>query len=364
MELPCCLFLPLSTLNTRDNRRIKVTKITAVLITKLDYVLDLVKGYVTNQHSHIDSKWDLGFHTYGKADGSGLATSSPEVFIIAEALAPTQELANSLAMTAKVACIHGSYPGQKATSGNMAFGIGGKASFELGPCPEFSIYHLMDLKGGEEGLRIDDDATKARGLFRQQVHWIGAGANLPRGQKSQAAPASPNSGVVNFNGTGNTTTGNATTNGHSSPPRTNGIAMGVEVPDTNGIHTIAAPPAILGDLAKILRSKNAGPYEITFDISFDSEPVYQLVKDSGLLSASRIAEAIGFPEEELIWSGFFDPAMAFKATVPRFKNGKRAAAGGFMEHDVHGSQQYLGLRALTLPPEFIEKWRKIQETPF
>jgi len=58
-------------------------------------------------------------------------------------------------------------------------------------------------------------------------------------------------------------------------------------------------PKTLADLAKVIRSKNAGPFEITFDVMFDQEPVYQLVKRSGVINAARIALwvwnfAIGF----------------------------------------------------------------------
>jgi hypothetical protein len=69
-------------------------------------------------------------------------------------------------------------------------------------------------------------------------------------------------------------------------------------------------------------------------------------------------------EEEIIWCGFFDQAMAFKATIPRKrmveskgKDGKRSSAlesvvsGGYMETDVHASQQYVGLLNLILTEE-------------
>ena len=36
----------------------------------------------------------------------------------------------------------------------------------------------------------------------------------------------------------------------------------------------------LADLAKVIRSKNAGPFELTFDVLFDSEEAYVRVVDS------------------------------------------------------------------------------------
>lgn len=36
----------------------------------------------------------------------------------------------------------------------------------------------------------------------------------------------------------------------------------------------------LCDLARLIRSKNAGPFQLTFDVMFDEQAVYQRVKDS------------------------------------------------------------------------------------
>ena len=65
--------------------------------------------------------------------------------VLVEAIADTQALATSLANTARIACIHAPYEGQKATSGNFGFGIGGKMELESGPCASFSLYHLKLL---------------------------------------------------------------------------------------------------------------------------------------------------------------------------------------------------------------------------
>ena len=40
----------------------------------------------------------------------------------------------------------------------------------------------------------------------------------------------------------------------------------------------------LGELARLIRSKNAGPFELTFDIMFDDEETFERVKKSGALS--------------------------------------------------------------------------------
>ncbi|KAI1452332.1 hypothetical protein F4805DRAFT_447825 [Annulohypoxylon moriforme] len=315
-----------------------------ILIKELDSLIDVVKGYAVDQHSHVSEKWELDFHIYGKQDGSISTAPSSEIFIIGEALAPSQELATSIAATARIGVIHGSYPGQKATSGNFAFGIGGKSVIELGPCSKFSMYHLMDLVDGEEGLCLDDDITtslkqlngngglkQGKRLFTQSLSVIG------KGDKSlQEYPISTTNGHTN----------GSTSNGVHNAPTTTTITNGTKLNERT-------KPTYLGDLAKVVRSKNAGPYEITFDLIFESRDTYMKIKESGLLSIKKIANAYNLAESDIVWCGFFDPAQAFKATIPRIRAGKRMPGGSFMENDVHGSQQHLALVNLKLPEELV-----------
>ncbi|KAI1391815.1 uncharacterized protein F4822DRAFT_436032 [Hypoxylon trugodes] len=312
-----------------------------ILIKQFDALTDLIKKYVADQHSDVTEKWELDFHLYGKPEDN---PQSSEIFIIGEALGATQELATSVAATARIGVIHGSYPGQKATSGNFAFGIGGKTVIELGPCTQFSMYHLMDLNEGEEGLSLDNEAEEPvkngvngngthkqrTRLFTQSVSLIGKGDRSL--QKSPALLTNGHADTVKL-----ITEKSSATTQASSTSTSNGHAKA----------------STLGDLAKVVRSKNAGPFEITFDLIFESRDTYLKVKDSGLLSPKTIAEAYKLAESDIVWCGFFDPAQAFKATIPRVRRGKRAAGGGFMENDVHGSQQHLELVNLKLPEELL-----------
>ena len=45
----------------------------------------------------------------------------------------------------------------------------------------------------------------------------------------------------------------------------------------------------LSELAKVLRSKNSGPFELTLDILFSDEAPYRRVKESGVLTRENIA---------------------------------------------------------------------------
>jgi hypothetical protein len=90
----------------------------------------------------------------------------------------------------------------------------------------------------------------------------------------------------------------------------------------------------LAELASLIRSKNAGPFELTFDIMFDDAAVYERVKASGCLSASVVSSIYRVPEDEV---KFFlvDNALAIKFTIPR-----PIIQGDPFDTDSHGGQQY------------------------
>jgi Domain of unknown function (DUF4387) len=99
----------------------------------------------------------------------------------------------------------------------------------------------------------------------------------------------------------------------------------------------------LDRLASLIRSKNAGPFQLTFDIMFTEAAVYEHVKASQVLNASLIAKLY---ECELNAVQFFEceNALAFKATIPR-----RHIQGEFGDPDLHGGQQHAPLMAVEIP---------------
>ena len=92
------------------------------------------------------------------------------------------------------------------------------------------------------------------------------------------------------------------------------------------------------DLAKVIRSKNAGPFEITFDIMFDDTAKYQRVKDSGVINAHRIAEIYRVRLDDVLVCRPYDPAVAFKITIRR-----PIGSGDVQDRDVYGCQQHVPL---------------------
>jgi hypothetical protein len=303
-----------------------------ILISQLPSLLDTVKDYVTKQHKDILETWDLGFHVYGRDQmlnnaiaGGPSAPSVGEVFLIGEALAETQAVATSIATTAKTACIHGPYKGQKATSGNFGFGLGGKSEIETGLCAEFSIYHLMDLDEGEEDAveiqsHNDRRHIQSKKIFHFEVSCLGSGDRIDHRLSTEIS--NPSDIIVQ--------------------PE---LAIGTDEAIFGKPLTI---PCTLGEAAKIIRSKNAGPYEVTLDVMFDDKQVYHQIKSSGILQPELIADMYGLQPKDIIYSGFFDQALAFKVTIPRLRDGKPKASGGFMESDVHGSQKHIPLMNLKL----------------
>lgn len=322
-----------------------------ILIGQIDNFLARVKDHVTQQYKDAKGTWEIEFHVYGaKGIMGNLEPGDPsyqprEIFLVGEALASSQALATSVASTARIACVHGPYPGQRGIGGNFAMGVGGKMELEMGPCAEFCLYHLIPLAVGEEGAdEIIDSATqqpdgevsshttgqKQRGLFSWKKLQIGLGE--------------PSSTLIN--GTAIDSIDSAGVKRTSQPPKR---------PSAPPTKLNLYNPQTLCDIAPVVRSKNSGPYDITLDVIFSDPAIYKIIKRSNLLTTSLIARLYHLREDEIIWSGFYDQAMAWKATVPRkgLRGGvlRPVASGSYMEADVHASQQYVGLLELQLTRE-------------
>lgn len=106
----------------------------------------------------------------------------------------------------------------------------------------------------------------------------------------------------------------------------------------------AAEP--LSAIAKVIRSKNAGPFEVTFDIMFDDAAAYERVKRWGGIEPHRIAAAYRIPLAHVLVCRPYDPALAFKVTIRR-----PVSSGDIGDTDVYGCQQHVPLTALEVPVE-------------
>lgn len=98
------------------------------------------------------------------------------------------------------------------------------------------------------------------------------------------------------------------------------------------------------DLAKTIRSKNAGPDRTTFDIIFREKENYDLVINSKKLSKETMAELFDIDINRITDFVEYDPAYAIKFTI---NNSKPAGSPG--HSDVFGCQQYPPLLDIEIP---------------
>lgn len=98
------------------------------------------------------------------------------------------------------------------------------------------------------------------------------------------------------------------------------------------------------DLAKTIRSKNASPDRVTFDIIFNKQEEYDLVRKSGALTKETIAKLYDIDINRITDFVEFDPAYAIKFTIAR-----AYPSGSPGEGDIFGCQQYPPLLDVEIP---------------
>jgi len=105
----------------------------------------------------------------------------------------------------------------------------------------------------------------------------------------------------------------------------------------------------LTEVCRVIRSKNAGPFELTLDLIFDNPSDYEKVKNQKGINSELIARLYKIPESDVLSLVYFDPARAIKATIKR-----PFGAGSLGETDVYGAQQHAPLLdvEVDLPSDF------------
>ena len=97
------------------------------------------------------------------------------------------------------------------------------------------------------------------------------------------------------------------------------------------------------DIAKVCKSKNAGPFDLTIDVVFEDDATFVRVADTGVLSPALFARLYGVAEKDVLFTPY--PAgRAFKATLPRL-----IPAGDIGDTDVYGAQQHAPLLEVEIP---------------
>ena len=98
----------------------------------------------------------------------------------------------------------------------------------------------------------------------------------------------------------------------------------------------------LQDLAQVIRSKNAGPRRLTFDIILATDADYHRLAQSPGLTREAIAARYGVPREDVAIIPY-PPGRAIKITLAR-----PLMAGDPGDRDVYGAQQHAPLLEIEL----------------
>ena len=98
----------------------------------------------------------------------------------------------------------------------------------------------------------------------------------------------------------------------------------------------------LVDIAKVIRSKNAGPTTLTLDLLFNDEAGFKAACASKSLTADAIAKLYSQPRDKVEVLPY-PPALAIKIVMPR-----RIVSGDPGDSDVYGAQQHGPMLAVEL----------------
>jgi len=96
------------------------------------------------------------------------------------------------------------------------------------------------------------------------------------------------------------------------------------------------------EIAKVIRSKNAGPTTLTVDLLFNDEQGYQRALAAPALGPPSIAALYGLRPEQVEVIPY-PPAIAIKIVMDR-----KRVAGDPGDTDVYGAQQHGPLLALEI----------------
>ena len=97
------------------------------------------------------------------------------------------------------------------------------------------------------------------------------------------------------------------------------------------------------DIAKVIRSKNSGPYELTLDIMFKDKTTYERFKRRRIINRKMISKLYGMPKKDILGIIYFEPAKAVKITIRRL-----IPSGSPGDSDIYGAQQHAPLLYLKI----------------
>ena len=95
---------------------------------------------------------------------------------------------------------------------------------------------------------------------------------------------------------------------------------------------------VLKEVANVIRSKNAGPFELTLDVLLKDQQMFEAIREANVINQKSIAQLYRIPEEDVLSIIYFPNALAIKATIVR-----PLPSGALGERDVYGAQQHAPL---------------------
>ncbi len=131
-----------------------------IMISKIDEIAKSVKERVENNFKDYGiGDFFLDFKIYGRNGVMNMfpetsRSSADELLIIIEAVADTQEHANTICGFARSTMLHYGYEGRIATAGNLAFPFS-PSDAKMGEVFEFNVYHLMKVNNPVELFPIE-----------------------------------------------------------------------------------------------------------------------------------------------------------------------------------------------------------------
>jgi hypothetical protein len=99
----------------------------------------------------------------------------------------------------------------------------------------------------------------------------------------------------------------------------------------------------LGDLASLVRAKNAGPFWVTLDVFLPDEAAYLAVADERLITPDVIARLYAVPASTVQIFRLHE-LQVVKISFPR-----TVSQGSLEDRDMHAGQQHVPLMSLPVP---------------
>ncbi len=94
--------------------------------------------------------------------------------------------------------------------------------------------------------------------------------------------------------------------------------------------------------ARVVRSKNSGPFELTLDIIFKNAKYYELFRKRNIVTKASVAALYRRPVRDVLKLLYFEPSHALKITLRR-----PIPSGNPGESDIYGAQQHAPLLRIT-----------------